>query len=155
MNLSAVFGLPAPDHDSAPWWRATGEHRLLLQQCGTCPAYRWPARAMCNRCGSLEWGWVEASGRASVVSWVVNHHSFVVGAPPVYTVVLGRLEEQSDVLIPATWGGAVTGEDLAIGQALHVAFDDIEGTGDETGMAIALLRWMPSAPSLDDRDGLP
>jgi uncharacterized OB-fold protein len=155
MSVGAVFGLPVPDHDSEPWWRATGEHRLLLQRCDACPAYRWPARAMCNRCGSLDWSWVEASGRASVVSWMVNHHSFVAGAPPVYTVVLGRLEEQSDVLIPATWGGAADGSDLAVGQPLVVDYDEIDGAIDESATPMALLRWMPRTPSPDDPAGLP
>jgi hypothetical protein len=93
------------------------------------------------------------------VSWVVNHHSFVAGAPPVYTVVLGRLEEQSDVLIPATWGGAADGSDLAVGQPLVVAFDDVDVDGaiegDATATPMALLRWMPAAPSPDDRAGRP
>ena len=35
---------------------------------------RHPPRPRCDRCGSYEWDTVEASGRGTVYSYVVNHH---------------------------------------------------------------------------------
>src|SRR5581483_1309903 len=97
--------LPYPDRDSRPWWEALARRELILQRCGSCGAFRWPARAICNRCGSLEADWAAASGRATVASWIVNHHSFSPAFASPYVVVLARLEEQDDLLLPGGYGG--------------------------------------------------
>ncbi len=133
--------LPATDRDSAPWWAGVAEHELRLQRCGDCDRFRWPARALCNRCGSLDWAWEAASGRATVASWIVNEHSFSDAFVAPYVVVLARLEEQDDVLVPGAYGGTPDGHDVNIGDRIQVAFDDIDGSDGPQ----ALLRWRPVA----------
>ncbi len=91
------------DRDSEPWWEALARHELVQQRCAGCGTWRWPPRARCGRCGSPDWAWEPVSGRATVASWIVNHHSFLAGLEPPYTVVLVRLDEQDDVLIPGAW----------------------------------------------------
>ena len=136
---SAMFDLPVVDQDSAPWWAGTARHELLLQRCDECAVSRWPARAICGRCGSLTWSWYTASGHATVASWVVNRHRFSPTAPAVFTVVLARLSEQQDILIPAQWGGSADGTDLAMGLSVVVSFVDVDRKPDEP--PLALLRW--------------
>jgi len=145
--------LPHPDRDSAPWWEALGRHELLLQRCDACGVCRWPPRAICNRCWSLEWAWIAASGRATVASWIVNRHRFVPSLESPYTVVLGRLEEQDDILIPGAWGGRPDGSDLAVGMAVRAGFADIDAEPDSAGPApsrdvgaLALIEWL-AAPA--------
>lgn len=116
------------DHDSAPWWEALARHELLLQRCDECTAWRWPARALCNRCGSLDWSWAAASGRGTVASWIVNHHAFGDGLPAPYVVLLVALVEQDDILVPGGYDGPPDGSDLAIGLPLLVGFDDTDGS---------------------------
>jgi uncharacterized OB-fold protein len=146
-----VTVLPTPDRDSAPWWDALGHHELTLQRCDDCGALRWPPRELCNRCGSLNWQWVPATGRGTVASWIVNHHSFGAGAggrPAPYTVVLVRLDDQPDILIPGGWAGAPDGADLSIGLPVVAGFDDVDlgevddqlDTSGESDR-VALLRW--------------
>lgn len=130
--------LPTTDRDSAPWWAGTAEHELRLQRCAGCEAFRWPARALCNRCGSLDWSWETASGQATVATWIVNEHRFSEAFPVPYVVVLARLDEQDDILVPGAYGGAADGHDARVGQRVVVAFDDVDGAG-----GVALLRWMP------------
>jgi uncharacterized OB-fold protein len=93
------------DRDSVPWWEAVARHELVQQRCRGCGAWRWPPRDGCGRCGSGEWAWEPASGRGTVASWIVNHHSFLADLPPPYTVVLVRLAEQDDILLPGAWLG--------------------------------------------------
>ena len=130
---------PLADRDSEPWWEMLGRHRLALQQCDECQRFRWPARAMCGECGSLRWRWVDASGRATIASWIVNHHGFTATFGSPYTVVLARLDEQDDILIPGGWAGATDGADLRIGLSVTAGFDDLASAGEDP--AVTLLRW--------------
>lgn len=129
---------PVVDRDSQPWWDALGRHELLLQRCADCGRARWPARALCNRCGSLHWGWTPATGAATVASWIVTHHAFGPAWPTPYVVVLASLDDQEDLLIPGAYDGSADGQDLAIGMALLAGFDDVTGSD---GRGWSLLRW--------------
>jgi uncharacterized protein len=137
---AAARPLPVADHDSAPWWSGLAEHELRLQRCDDCATFRWPPRALCNRCGSLDWSWVAASGRATVASWIVNHHAFSDAFPVPYIVVLARLDEQDDVLVPGAYGGT-TDAGLHIGQRLVLAYEDVPVP--EGADRLSLLRWLP------------
>ena len=60
--------IPQPERDSQAWWDAVARHELSVQQCAACKRLRWPARALCNRCGSFDWAWAPVSGRGRVVT---------------------------------------------------------------------------------------
>ena len=141
MSSAGARPLPLADRDSTPWWTALAEHELRLQRCHDCGTLRWPARALCNRCGSLDWSWLAASGRATVASWIVNEHPFTDAFPVPYVVVMARLDEQDDILVPGAYGGAPDGHDVRVGGRLVVAFDDV-AAADGAGH-MSLLRWMP------------
>jgi hypothetical protein len=81
----------------------------------------------------------------------VNHHSFGAGAggrPAPYVVVLVRLDDQPDILIPGSWAGAPDGSDLHAGLPVVAGFEDIDlgdvddqlDTSGESDR-VALLRW--------------
>jgi uncharacterized OB-fold protein len=140
VNPPLPFTVPQIDEDSTEWWQAVARRELLLQQCSSCQAFRWPARAICGRCASFDWQWHQASGRGRVASWVVNHHTFSPTAPPLYTVVLGRLDEQADIMIPAVWQGSPDGTDLHVGDEISVAYEDFTAPDDAP---VTLLRWQP------------
>jgi len=69
---------------------------LVFQRCGACGNAWLPPRDACPRCLAGDaWAWEVASGRASLVSWVVYHrayHPSVEDRVP-YTVALVELEE--------------------------------------------------------------
>lgn len=137
--------LPTPDRDSRPWWEALARHELLLQRCDACEAWRWPARAMCGRCGSFETTWAPPSRRGTIASWVVNHHAFSAAFASPYAVVTVRLDEQPDLLLVGSFTGEVA--DLAVGLPVEAAFDDILAPPTEPGTDAAepatLLTWQP------------
>jgi uncharacterized OB-fold protein len=134
--------LPVADRDSTPWWAGLAEHVLRLQRCDACATLRWPPRALCNRCGSLDWSWVAVSGRATTASWIVNRHAFSEAFGVPFVVVMARLDEQDDILLPGAYGGAPDGHDLHIGRRLVVAFDDV--AVPEGADPVSLLRWLPA-----------
>lgn len=67
---------PAPllTEDNHGFWDAAAEHRLVAQECSACHELHHPPRPMCPRCGSVEHGWHELSGRGTVYSFSLLHH---------------------------------------------------------------------------------
>jgi len=88
--------LPVPDPDSAPYWQGCRAHKLLLQHCDACAAFRFPPSRVCPHCRSRDARWVESAGRGTVFSWIVVRHPVPaeVYAPEIpYTVALIDLDE--------------------------------------------------------------
>ena len=133
--------LPVPDRDSTPWWEALRRHELTLQRCRDCERLRWPARAICNRCGGLAWDWTPASGRGRIATWLVNHHTFGGTYESPSTAVQVRLVEQDDIVIPGAWDGPPDGRGLEVDLPVTLRFEDLPGEGGET---VTLLRWAPA-----------
>ncbi len=117
--------VPAPDADSAPFWRGCREHRLLLQQCKGCGKFRFPAAQFCPACRSDAAEWLEASGRGTVYSWIVVVHPVpgdIYRDDVPYAVALVDLEE--GVRMPTN----IIGCDpryIRAGMAVTVTFDDV------------------------------
>ena len=124
--------LPHPDRDSAPWWEALARHELVFQRCARCRAWRFPSRAVCNRCGSFDHEWEAASGDGTVASWVMNHHAFSNDFETPYAVVCVRLAEQDDLLVIGSYRG--TPDDLSSAMPVRAVFDDVAD-------GVTLLAW--------------
>lgn len=63
---------PTVTPDTKFFWDGLGQHKLLIQRCGSCGALRHPPRPMCPRCNSLVWDTIESSGRGTVYSVVLS-----------------------------------------------------------------------------------
>jgi uncharacterized OB-fold protein len=128
--------IPHPDRDSQPWWDALARHEFVVPRCTQCGTWRWPPRAICNRCGSFDAEWAAVSGRGTVAGWIVNHHAFSADVASPYAVILVRLDEQDDCKLVGSFAGAI-GE-LHAGLPVRAVFDDVtEG--------VTLLSWEPAA----------
>lgn len=136
MNQSVGRPAPAMDRDSRPWWEALARHELVVQRCTSCAAWRFPPRAICNRCASFDWSWEPAAGRGEIVSWIVNHHSFGPAFESPYVVVTVRLAEQHDLLMIGSFRGDP--DSLAVGMAVSAVFDDAV---DDDGAPFTVLAW--------------
>ncbi|MGI6873376.1 MULTISPECIES: Zn-ribbon domain-containing OB-fold protein [Amycolatopsis] len=130
---------PLADRDSTAWWEGLAEHRLLLQTCGACGRHRLVARPLCASCGSFAWRWTEASGEGTIASWVVSHRAYQPDRTAPYTVVMVRLAEGDDLLLPGGW---TEGADLAVGLPVRATYQDLPGDPPA-----ALLRWQPTGES--------
>lgn len=115
---------PALTQDNAFFFEGARQGRLLIQRCRSCGQLRHPPRAMCAKCRSLEWDTVEASGRGTLYSFVVNHHPQVPAFD--YPLVVGLVElEEGTRLVSNVIG--VDPADVRVGMPLElemVAFDD-------------------------------
>ena len=86
--------VPVPDPETAPYWDAANEGRLLLQRCtrhGHRQLYPRPHCVVCR--GPVEWE--EASGRATVYSFTIIRQNMVQPFRNLipYVVALVDLEE--------------------------------------------------------------
>ncbi len=84
---------PALTQDNAFFFEAALEHRLLIQRCAQCKTLRHPPRPVCPKCRSYEWDTLEASGRGTIYSYVVNHYPQVAAFDYPLLVGLVELEE--------------------------------------------------------------
>jgi len=69
--------LPALEPESERFWRACRAGRLEITRCRACGWYVHPPRPVCPRCQAREVTWEAVSGRATLVSYTVNHQRWM------------------------------------------------------------------------------
>ena len=115
--------VPVPDPETAPYWDATNEGRLLLQRCtrhGHRQLYPRPHCVVCR--GPVEWE--EASGRATVYSFTVIRQNMVRPFRDLlpYVVALVDLEEGPRLMTNIV---DCEPDDVAVGAPVRVRFDEV------------------------------
>jgi uncharacterized OB-fold protein len=131
-------GLPTPaveiNPESAPFWAAAGDGRLMLTRCTSCSSVIWYPRAICPVCHTEGTEWFEAAGLGHVYAF-----SIVRRSPGVYSThvpyVLAYVELDEGPRIMTNIVGCDP-ESVSIGQRLRATFDAI---GDGNG----LVRFRP------------
>ncbi len=141
--------IPATDDpDTAGFWAAARERRLVVQRCGDCGKLRFPPRPACT-CGSFAMGWHEVSGRGRVWSYGVAHAptlpAFAGLVPYVFAVIeladaphlrmVGNLATSANAAI-----NSVPQDAVAIGDEVTVAFRPVT---DEVTLPV----WIPATQS--------
>lgn len=100
--------------ESAPFWEAAAQGRLLLMTCAACGRAHWYPRMVCPLCGGTELAWTQASGRGTL-------HAFSPArrAQPSYVLAYVTLEEGPTLMTNIV---DCVPEDLRIGQPVQVSF---------------------------------
>ncbi len=93
---------------------------------------------MCNRCGSFDARWEPACGRGTIASWIVNHHAFDAATSSPYVVLMVRLDEQDDVVLPGAFAGPPDGTGLAVGARVQVEIVRAPASNRDD---VPLLQW--------------
>lgn len=92
--MSTSRPIPQPTPDTAPFWSATLEGQLSIQQCRACGKYVFYPRLLCPACLSSDLNWMVASGRGTVYSYTVVQRAPAAFASLVpYVVGLIELDE--------------------------------------------------------------
>lgn len=114
--------MPPLNADSAPYWQAAREGKLVLQQCCACGLKRFLPRHLCPTCWSDQMQWVEANGRGTIhaVTTVRRAPSSAFREKVPYVVALVDLEEGPRMLTNIVGSNA---EQARIGQAVEVTFE--------------------------------
>jgi uncharacterized protein len=139
MNASAPIEYPKPDITpvNAPYWQALESGQLNFQRCTSCHLAVLPARTECPRCLQATLEWQQASGAATLISWIVYHHSFhpAFAARLPYTVAVVELSEGARMVTNIV--GIDDPERLQIDMPLILTIEREDG--------IAVPRFSPSA----------
>lgn len=122
---------PVLDADSAPFWDACRQHRLVAQRCGRCGQFRWPPQGVCPNCASWEFAWQELSGRGHVAAYVVAHRAFdpAFSAEVPYVIAHVSLDGTDDRVIMLSNLVAIAWEQVRVGLPVQVYFEDDAAEG--------------------------
>jgi uncharacterized OB-fold protein/acyl dehydratase len=110
---------PVRNRDTDFFWEGTAAGELRIQKCNACGLLRHPPGPLCPSCHTSDRGYVVASGRGRVYSWLVHHAPQVPGKQLPLRLALVELEE----------GVRMVGEvrnDVAIGDEVEVVFQRID-----------------------------
>lgn len=112
---------PVITHDSLFWFEGAKAHTLLIQKCTACGTLRHPPGPMCHACQSLDWEPLEASGKGTIYSYVVNHHPKLPAFD--YPLPIGLIELEEGTRLVADIVG-IEPDDIEVGMAVEVEFAD-------------------------------
>ena len=110
---------PAITQDIAFFFEGAKAGKLLIQRCLDCKQLRHPPLPSCPYCQSFEWDCVEASGKGTVYSFVVNHYPQVPAFDYPLTVALVELQEGTRLVSQLI---DVDPGDVSIGMAVEATF---------------------------------
>ena len=116
--------LPTVDPESAPYWSALKENRLILKHCRDCGRHHFYPRALCPHCHSDALEWSDARGTGSIYSFTVARRpagpAFKADAP--YVVAVVELDEGARMMTNIVTDDV---ESIRIGQRVAVTFDAV------------------------------
>jgi 3-oxo-4,17-pregnadiene-20-carboxyl-CoA hydratase alpha subunit len=114
---------PSLTQDNSFFFEGAKQHKLLIQHCTNCGTLRHPPRPSCAKCRSFDWDTVEASGRGTIFSFVVNHYPQVPAFD--YPLVVALIELEEGTRLVANVSG-ISPESVAIGMAVEAGFEDFD-----------------------------
>ena len=109
---------PALTQDNSFFFEGAKQHKLLIQRCVACGTLRHPPRPSCATCRSFDWDTLQASGKGTIYSFVVNHYPQVPAFDYPLVVALVELEEGTRLIANVS---GITPETAAIGMAVRSA----------------------------------
>jgi len=87
--------MPRSGPETAAWWEACREQKLMIQRCSQCAAFQFYPRIICTSCMSDQVEWFRASGRGNVLTYTICRlpvaQAYAADVP--YVVALVQLEE--------------------------------------------------------------
>jgi uncharacterized protein len=129
------FVLPdTDDADTAPFWAATRERKLVVQRCEGCGQLRFPPQPYCGKCRQAGTTWVPISGRGSIWSYVIAHSPTLAAYEPFVPFPIAVIEIEEDKRLRMV-GNLVADESspinsvnvaaIAIGRPVRVVFQQV------------------------------
>lgn len=112
-----------PTEESAPFWEATRNRRLVLQWCRTCERPIQYPRSFCPHCRGSALEWREASGLGTVYAVTVEHNPSATGQEDPYAIALVQLAEGARLMTNIV--GAAP-DDVHVGMSVTVTWEPLE-----------------------------
>lgn len=113
--------LPIQDHETAPFWSALRDRRLLVKQCRDCSKFHFYPRILCPHCHSMRVDWAQVSGYGHIYTYTVARRpagpAFKDDVP--YVVALVELDEGPRMMTNIVCGHP---DEVRIGERALVEF---------------------------------
>ena len=121
--MDARVGIPpAVTEETAGFWAAAREGRLIAERCASCGAESFPPRGICRSCRSRETESVSISGPGSVYSYTVNYQRWLPELEVPYAIVLVEFADHPGVRVAGRLRGCPA-SDVEIGMTVSVGFE--------------------------------
>lgn len=119
--------IPAMTEQTAPYWAAAREGRLVVQECLACRQVWHPPLPRCPHCHSGSLGWRDVSGDGTVYSYTVVRHAthFAFAGTIPYILAIVELAE-GPRLVTALTGMAP--DEVRVGLAVRAVFRPVTDT---------------------------
>lgn len=144
--MAAIEVLPdTEDPDTAGFWAATREGRLVVQKCTRCAALRHPPHPYCPECQCATHEWQEVSGYGRVWTYAVVYKPTLPAFERFTPFPAGyvALEDHPQirmagnfVSVPGAAVNSVPQDRIKIGMRVKAVFDEVAAD-------VTLPRWMP------------
>lgn len=121
--MTKELPIPVMNADSAVYWQAAKNNKLMLRRCKSCGEVHFMPRYLCPVCWSEDLEWFEAKGKGNVHSFsIIRRASSAAYAPRVpYVVALIDLDEGPRMMSNIVGSDAL---DVAIGDAVTLEFEE-------------------------------
>jgi uncharacterized OB-fold protein len=117
--------LPRVTDENRFFWASGADGLLRFLRCDACGVFVHPPSPICPECLSKSLTPTPVSGRATVVTYTVNHQPWIPGFDPPYVVALVEIEEQRSVRLMTNIVGCAP-DDVHIGMAVQVTFQQYD-----------------------------
>jgi acetyl-CoA acetyltransferase/uncharacterized OB-fold protein len=114
--------LPSLDEAGAYLWTGGAGGELRIGWCPSCAKWLHPSHELCISCLNEKAVAKQASGKATLLSFTVNHQPWLPSHPPPYVIAIVALAEDPDIRLTTNIVDC-TAEELRIGMALKVRFE--------------------------------
>lgn len=121
--MTKELPIPVTNADSAAYWQAAKNNKLMLRRCNACGEVHFMPRYLCPACWSEDLEWFEAKGKGKVHSFsIIRRASSAAYATRVpYVVALIDLDEGPRMMSNIIGPDAL---DIAIGDAVTLEFEE-------------------------------
>ena len=113
---------PAVTEETAEFWDAARDGRLLVEHCTECGADSFPPRGICRSCRSRNTTMVEVTGPGRVYSYTVNYQRWLPDLEVPYAIVLVEFPDHPGVRVAGRLRG-VEPEEVTIDMEVDVGFE--------------------------------
>jgi len=115
--------LPAVTDENEHFWHGGANGRLCFSCCSACGYYVHPPAPVCPVCLGRRLEPRAVSGRATVLTYTVNHNLWIPGFDPPYVIAIVELDEQPGLRLTTNVVGCPP-EAVTIGMRVRVVFED-------------------------------
>ena len=120
----AQLGEPEMTPETVPFWEGMEQRELRMQRCSDCERFYFFPRLTCRFCHSPNVEWRALSGKATLLSYVINRRPIVPqGASEPQVIAIIEVDEGPRMLTNIVGTNAVP-EELILDSKLTVDFEE-------------------------------